>query len=132
MASSRIAVYRGADGDGQGESGRRTMDATAQAAATGRSRRDLMRAGVAAVVAALGPTPLALAADDDADGEVIPFLDPQAYDPKRPMLNWDELRITDWLTPTKQVYHVSHYGEQKFNVTGWKLDVSGLVGKQLT
>jgi DMSO/TMAO reductase YedYZ molybdopterin-dependent catalytic subunit len=97
-----------------------------------RSRRDLMRVGVAAVVAALGRTPLALAADDNADDEVIPFLDPQAYDPKRPMLNWDELTIRDWLTPTKSVYHVSHYGEQKVDAAGWKLDVGGLVGKPMT
>jgi DMSO/TMAO reductase YedYZ molybdopterin-dependent catalytic subunit len=91
-----------------------------------------MRFGVAAVVAALGRAPLALAADDDPDGEVVPFLDPQAYDPKRPMLNWDELRITDWLTPTKQVYHVSHYGEQKVDAGKWKLDVGGLVEKPIT
>ena len=113
----------------------RTTTATATATrgvAAKTSRRDLMRVGVAAVVAALGPAPRALAADDDPGGEVVPFLDPQAYDPKRPMLHWDELRITDWLTPTKQVYHVSHYGEPKVDAAAWKLDVGGLVDRPLT
>src|SRR5689334_17749670 len=55
------------------------------------TRRNVMRWSVAAVVAALGRSPLALAGDDaDPDADVIPFLDPQPYDPKRPMLNWDE------------------------------------------
>src|SRR6266566_5115106 len=86
-----------------------TMNQTTTARTT--SRRNVMRWSVAAVVAALGRSPLALAGDEaDPDADVIPFLDPQPYDPKRAMLNWDELKITDWLTPTAQVYHVSHYG----------------------
>src|SRR4051812_7701262 len=94
------------------------------------SRRDVMRWSVAAVVAALGQTPFAFAADDD--GEVIPFLDPQPYDPKRAMLLWDELKLTDWLTPTPSVYHVSHYGEQKLDAAAWKLAITGLVDKPTT
>ena len=97
------------------------------------SRRNIMRAaGVAAVVAALGRTPLALGADDDADGEVIPFLEPQPFDPKVPSLHWDELKLTDWLTPTAQVYHVKHYGDVKIDAATWKLDIGGLVEKPLS
>ena len=97
------------------------------------SRRNVMRAGVVAVVAALGRTPLALAADDDAaDGEVIPFLEPQPFDRKVPSLHWDELKITDWLTPTAQVYHVKHYGDVKIDAAKWKLDIGGLVEKPLS
>ena len=95
-----------------------------------RSRRDVMRWGVAAVVAALGRAPFALAADDD--GEVIPFLEPQPYDPKRAMLLWDELKLTDWMTPTPSVYHVSHYGVAKVEEKDWALEVSGLVEKPTT
>jgi DMSO/TMAO reductase YedYZ molybdopterin-dependent catalytic subunit len=94
------------------------------------TRRNVMRWSVAAVVAALGRSPLALAGDDaDPDADVIPFLDPQPYDPKRAMLNWDELKITDWLTPTARVYHVSHYGEAKVDAKSWRLDIGGLVEK---
>src|SRR5690349_2635017 len=95
-----------------------------------RSRRDVIRWGVAAVVAALGRTPLALAADDD--GEVVPFLEPQPFDPKRAMLLWDELKLTDWFTPTPSVYHVSHYGEQKVDAAAWRLAITGLVDKPAT
>ncbi len=96
------------------------------------SRRTIMRGiGVAAVVAALGRVPDALAADD-AEGEVIPFLEPQPFDPKRAMLNWDELKPTDWMTPTPSVYHVSHYGEAKIDAAGWKLAIGGLVEIPLT
>src|SRR4051794_7046333 len=137
-------------------------------ATTQRSRRDVMRLGVTAVVAALGGgpggggggdgpgaggipflhppplgpqrppllvgqvTPAAWAADDDPDADVIPFLDPQPFDPKRPMLLWDKLTPTDWLTPTAQVYHVSHYGETKVDAATWKLSIGGLVDKPLT
>jgi DMSO/TMAO reductase YedYZ molybdopterin-dependent catalytic subunit len=91
-----------------------------------------MRFGVAAIVAALGRVPAALAADDDPDGEVLPFLEPQAYDPKRAMLLWDELKRSDWITPNKSVYHVSHYGEPKLDAAAWRLDVGGLVERPLT
>jgi DMSO/TMAO reductase YedYZ molybdopterin-dependent catalytic subunit len=101
-------------------------------ATTQRSRRDVMRLGVTAVVAALGRAPAAWAADDDPDADVIPFLEPQPFDPKRPMLLWDKLTLTDWLTPTAQVYHVSHYGEAKVDAATWKLSIGGLVDKPLT
>jgi len=77
------------------------------------SRRNVMRIGVATLVAALGRTPLAFADDDADDGEVVPFLEPQPFDPKIPSLHWDELKLTDWMTPTPQVYHVKHYGDVK-------------------
>jgi DMSO/TMAO reductase YedYZ molybdopterin-dependent catalytic subunit len=87
-----------------------------------------MQTSVAAAVAALGQAPRALFADDADEAEVIPFLEPQPHDPKRPMLRWDDLNIaSDWLTPTPSVYHVSHYGEQKLDANGWKLHIAGLV-----
>src|SRR5438128_1250715 len=88
------------------------MAEAATAAARQTSRRNVMRASVAAMVLALGRTPRALAADDEG-GEVVPFLEPQPFDPKIAGLHWDELKMTDWLTPTPQVYHVKHYGDVK-------------------
>ena len=53
------------------------------------TRRDVMRMGVAAVVAMSARAPRALAADEETaeDGDVVPFLEPQPFDPKRPMLS---------------------------------------------
>jgi DMSO/TMAO reductase YedYZ molybdopterin-dependent catalytic subunit len=90
-----------------------------------------MRIGVATVVAALGRLPMAFA-DDDTGGEVIPFLEPQPFDPKVPGLHWDELKLTDWATPTAQVYHVKHYGDVKIDAATWKLQIGGLVEKPMT
>ena len=95
------------------------------------SRRLVMQTGVAAMVAALGRVPSALAADD-ADTDIIPFLEPQPLDPKISCLHWDELKLTDWITPLEQVYHVKHYGEVKIDAANWKLDIGGLVDKPLT
>jgi DMSO/TMAO reductase YedYZ molybdopterin-dependent catalytic subunit len=91
-----------------------------------------MRIGVATVVAALGRLPIAFADVDDTDGEVIPFLEPQPFDPKVPGLHWDELKLTDWATPTPQVYHVKHYGDVKIDAAAWKLKLGGLVEKPVT
>ena len=97
------------------------------------SRRNVMRrAGAAAVVMALGRTPWTFGAAADEGGEVLPFLDPQPFDPKVPGLHWDELRPTDWMTPTPQVYHVKHYGDVKIDAGAWKLGVGGLVAKPMT
>jgi DMSO/TMAO reductase YedYZ molybdopterin-dependent catalytic subunit len=94
------------------------------------SRRYVMQAGVASVVAALGRVPAALGVDD-LDGEVIAFLEPQPLDPKVSCLHWDELKLTDWMTPLDQVYHVKHYGEVKIDAPTWKLEIGGLVDKPI-
>jgi len=70
------------------------------------------------------PTLLGL---DDEDERVVPFIDPQPIDPKRPMLKWEDLN--DWVTPFNQFFAVSHYGTAKVALESWKLKVEGLVEK---
>jgi DMSO/TMAO reductase YedYZ molybdopterin-dependent catalytic subunit len=43
------------------------------------------------------------------------------------MLHWDELK--DWITPSDQLYNVSHYGMAKVAAEGYKLQIDGLVEK---
>ncbi|HSI33038.1 MAG: sulfite oxidase [Phycisphaerae bacterium] len=100
------------------------------------SRRAFLGTSVAAAVLALGRTPRALAADPaatDAD-DVVPFLEPQPFDPARTMLHWDKLNVdADWITPTPSVYHVSHYKpDPKLDEAAHSLSISGLVDKPLT
>lgn len=94
------------------------------------SRRQVMRAGITGVsVAALARlTPSvfgAIAAEDE--GELVPFIDPQPIDAKRPMVKWEDLR--DWITPDGQLFAVSHYGQGKVDPASWRLRVEGLVEK---
>ena len=94
------------------------------------TRRQVMRAGIAGVgVAALGRlTPAGFGADVAAEeGELVPFIDPQPIDAKRPMLKWEDLR--EWITPDGQLFAVSHYGQGKVDLASWKLRVEGLVEK---
>jgi DMSO/TMAO reductase YedYZ molybdopterin-dependent catalytic subunit len=91
------------------------------------TRRKVIQSTLAAAATLALP---AFAADEETD--LIPFLDPQPFDPKVPGLHWDELKLTDWITPMEQVYHVKHYGEVKIDAAGWKLEIAGLVEKPLT
>ena len=93
------------------------------------SRRDLLRYAAGASFLSLFPS-LGLAADD-ADGEAIPFLDADKLTPtKREMLNWNELK--EWVIPTKDLYHVSHYGVAQLKEENYKLTIDGLVEKPQT
>lgn len=94
------------------------------------TRRDLIRTGFAgATVLAMSRLPAcAFAEDASSDGQSIPFLDEQPVDPKRPMVKWEELK--DWLTPTGQVFDVSHYGRPKIDLDSYRLTVDGLVEKK--
>jgi DMSO/TMAO reductase YedYZ molybdopterin-dependent catalytic subunit len=73
--------------------------------------------------------PALFAADSSDEGQVIPFLDAQPIDPKRPAVKWQDLR--DWITPDADFFAVSHYGQQKVNAADWRLKVDGLVEKPL-
>jgi DMSO/TMAO reductase YedYZ molybdopterin-dependent catalytic subunit len=90
------------------------------------TRRDLIRAGLAGMSAAamshLG-TDL-LAAEPAAEGEqVVPFIDEQPIDPKRPAIKWEELK--DWITPEADFFSVSHYGMPKVDPNAWHLKIEG-------
>ena len=64
---------------------------------------------------------------EEAGDEVIPFLDAEKIKPKGAALDWNELK--EWVTPSKQVYHVSHYGVAQLKAEDYKLHVGGLVEK---
>src|ERR1051325_10151042 len=92
------------------------------------SRRDLLRYAASASFLSLF-SQFGFAAD--ADEEVIPFLDADKLTPsKREMLNWNELK--DWVIPTKDLYHVSHYGVAQLKEENYKLTIEGLVDKPQT
>src|SRR5579884_173038 len=95
------------------------------------TRREMIRAGIAgAGLGLMAGVPSRLFAADEIRGDqVVPFLDPQPIDPKRPMLKWQDL--TDWITPPQQFFDVSHYGAAKLNEDSWRLRVEGLVSKPL-
>ncbi len=98
------------------------------------SRRRALSAGFSVAMLSLLREPLvALGLDDPAPGanaeELIPFLDVQPIDPKKPMLKWEGL--TEWVTPTGQFFDVSHYGTQKVSADDWKLRFEGLVEKPI-
>ena len=88
------------------------------------SRRQLLKDGAALAALAFAPSPLSALARLDAEegGTPLPFLDPQ---PPGHMLRWEEL--TEWITPARDVFAVSHYGTPAVDPAAWRLTVSGLV-----
>jgi DMSO/TMAO reductase YedYZ molybdopterin-dependent catalytic subunit len=95
------------------------------------SRRDLLRGSLAVAALALADFPWArfgLAAEEG--DTLIPFADAQPANPQRPMVRWEDL--TDWLTPSEQVFAVSHYGTPDVDLDKWRLEIGGLVGKPKT
>ena len=87
----------------------------------------MMKRSAAFVTLALSQNALSLFGGEEAGaGETaIPFLDAQPMDPKRPMLEWEQLR--SWITPNAQTFAVSHYGTPKVDVAGWHLEIAGLL-----
>jgi DMSO/TMAO reductase YedYZ molybdopterin-dependent catalytic subunit len=95
---------------------------------TALSRRDLLRGSVALAACTLASRPLdAFGLEPQAGEELIPFLDPQPYDPKRPMLRWANLN--SWITPKEDLYEVSHYPKPKIGPAtkpaDWKVEFTG-------
>ncbi|HAB15244.1 MAG TPA: sulfite oxidase [Verrucomicrobiales bacterium] len=99
------------------------------------SRRDLLRGSVALAAYTLASRPLRAFGLEPAPGEVlIPFLDPQPYDPKRPMLRWANLK--DWVTDANDLYEVSHYPKPTIDPAtkpaDWKIEFTGYLRKPTT
>ena len=88
------------------------------------SRRELLRGSVAAVAVAMAHFPLSrFGFAAPADGEtVIPFLEPQPVDAKRPMIDWQALK--DWITPLEQFFAVSHYGMPTLKAEEYQLSIN--------
>src|SRR5437016_9346960 len=93
-----------------------------------RSRREMLQwAASASLVSLLANFGWA----EDADDQPIAFLDADKVMPaKGGMLNWNELN--DWVIPTKDLYHVSHYGVAQVKEEGYKLSIDGLFDKPQT
>src|SRR5215469_11823635 len=98
---------------------------------TSLSRRRLIRSGIAGAgaMAVARFAPALLAAEPAEDEQVIPFIDPQPVDPKKPAVKWQDLR--DWITPDTDFFAVSHYGQQTVGAATWRLKVDGTVEKPL-
>jgi DMSO/TMAO reductase YedYZ molybdopterin-dependent catalytic subunit len=95
------------------------------------SRREMLRGSAALSVLAFLELPLStfgLAADEEG-ATPLHFLDAQ---PEGKMLKWENM--DSWITPTKEVFAVSHYGATSVDPATYQLEISGLVGKprQLT
>lgn len=87
------------------------------------SRRDALRGSVALAAYSLASRPLkAFGLEPGATETVVPFLDIQ---PVGKMLYWQKL--SSWVTPTADLYEVSHYGRPKIDAATWKLEVTGFV-----
>lgn len=91
-----------------------------------------MRGSVALAAYALAARPLKAFGWEPAPGEeLIPFLDPQPYDPKRPMLRWAQL--SQWITDSKDLYEVSHYPKPTIDPglkpADWKIEFTGYLKK---
>ncbi|MBI3416062.1 MAG: sulfite oxidase [Verrucomicrobia bacterium] len=88
------------------------------------TRREMLSGSVAAAALAFTEFPWStFGLEPPAPNEtVIPFLDIQ---PPGKMLRWQQL--TDWITPSDQIFAVSHYGTPKMDLANWRLEISGLV-----
>ena len=95
------------------------------------SRRQILSGSVATAALALARVPLSALgfAEEPDEGQLVPFLDAQPMDPKRPMVKWEGL--TDWITPQAEFFAVSHYGSREVASDGWKLRIEGLAQKPL-
>jgi len=94
------------------------------------TRRSVLRTTSAAAVAALLSRRFAAA---DENETVIPFVEPQAWDPKKPAVHWDALTPDQWITPDEQVFTVGHYKPfPTIDPAAYKLGIEGLVANPRT
>jgi DMSO/TMAO reductase YedYZ molybdopterin-dependent catalytic subunit len=87
-----------------------------------KTRRDVLEAGLLAAATLPWSSSLAFSADE-ADDELVPFLEMPRTPPER--LDWETLE--DWLTPQDQVFSVQHYGIPEFDYVSYKLEIGGLI-----
>src|SRR5436309_1226695 len=93
------------------------------------NRRHLLCGGVAGAAIAMSQFPWsAFGFTGLRPGEeLVPFVDPPPVVPGQ--VAWD--RQPEWLTPTKDTFAVSHYGQAQVDADKWNLEIAGLVGKPL-
>lgn len=93
------------------------------------SRRKAMAVAMSSVSAglALMSRPDFVFADQAADEELVPFQNEPRTQPNS--LDWETL--TEWLTPTDQMFSVQHYGIPEVDFAGYQLEIAGLVERPL-
>ncbi len=99
------------------------------------SRRRLLRGSVALAAYTLAAQPLrSLGLEPANDEQLVPFLDPQPWDPKRPMLRW--AKLDGWITGIPDLYEVSHYPKPTIDPTtrpeDWKVEFTGYLKRPAT
>lgn len=93
------------------------------------SRREAMKVAMSTMSAgiALMSRPDFVFADQAADEELVPFQNEPRTQPNS--LDWETL--TEWLTPTDQMFSVQHYGIPEVDAAGYQLEITGLVERPL-
>src|SRR5262245_12730250 len=64
------------------------------------------------------------------DEKAIPFVGAPAANPGRPGMVWDQL--TQWNTPSEQLFAVQHYGVPEGDLSNQKIEIGGLVNKPIS
>ena len=99
------------------------------------SRRTLLRTGGAALagLSVLRLTGPARAFQNEAGGEVIPWLDQPEANPAPEVivrqLEWE--RLDSWLTPPDQFFVIKHYNQPALSEQDWRLEIGGLVDQSV-
>jgi DMSO/TMAO reductase YedYZ molybdopterin-dependent catalytic subunit len=93
------------------------------------TRRDMLKSSVAMAALAMMHQPLAsFGFEDPAAGAIlVPFKEKQAGGK---MVRWEQLE--SWLTPSKDLFAVNHYGMPKALPDPYQLELGGLVKKTKT
>ena len=93
------------------------------------TRRDmLIQSSRAAASLAVFPTEIARhIVDTRLQEAVIPWIDGPEPGGRANTLDWEGL--TSWVTPTEDLFRVSHYNTPQLDVDDWSLEISGSVNR---
>ena len=96
------------------------------------SRREaIRRGGAVAAGAVVFPTDFARRLELLAPQEaVIPWTNAPEAGGRANTLDWQAL--TSWVTPTEDLFSVGHYGTPEVDASTWRLEVGGLVERELS
>jgi DMSO/TMAO reductase YedYZ molybdopterin-dependent catalytic subunit len=93
-------------------------------------REAIRRGGAVAAGAVVFPSDFARRLAAIAPQEaVIPWTNAPEPGGRANTLDWQGL--TSWVTPTEDLFSVGHYGTPEVDVSSWRLDIGGLVRREL-